>query len=64
MIAGFIKEGCESKHFRVSDPDVTALYLICGLMGTLLRTNASNIDKTNEELRRLVINTLVADAKV
>jgi AcrR family transcriptional regulator len=63
MMSGFIREGNESRYFRVSDPDLTALYLVCGLMGALLRTSESNSDKTNEEIKRLVINTLAVDEK-
>ncbi|MCL1964863.1 MAG: TetR/AcrR family transcriptional regulator [Firmicutes bacterium] len=57
-IAAFVQEGWESGHFRVSDPGITALYLLCGLMGVLLRADASNSDKAHEEIGRLVFYTL------
>lgn len=57
-MAEFIKEGWESGCFAIIDPGTTAFYLICGLMGTLLRANASNSNKANEEIKRLVFSTL------
>ena len=60
-IIEFVAEGMESGDFRIVEPGITALYLVCGLMGILLRVELSNNVKLDEEIRRLVYATLSVD---
>ena len=61
-ITGFVAEGMESGDFRIIEPRITALYLVCGLMGVLLRVDPINNEKLDEEIRRLAYSTLSIDA--
>ncbi|TCL55028.1 TetR family transcriptional regulator [Kineothrix alysoides] len=57
-ITGFVKEGCEAGFFKVADPELTALFVVCGLTGILQRINFIENGDANEEIRRLVFSIL------
>ncbi len=57
-VTGFVKEGCEAGFFKVADPELTALFVVCGLAGILQRINLIKNGDANEEIRRLVFSIL------
>ena len=54
----FVKEGCETGCFHTASPDLTALFVVCGLVGILQRIHFVDSCRADEEIRRIVLTAL------
>lgn len=58
IITDFLEEGNQNGSFNISVPDVTALFLVCGMIGILQRAQFADSNCVYSEARRLVFTIL------
>ncbi len=54
----FVAEGCDAGSFRSANPSLTALFIVCGLVGILQRINYVEKANAQAEIRRMVLSAL------
>ena len=54
----YVKEGCDAGYFHTTQADLTALFIVCGLVGVLQRIHFVGNHQVDDEIQRIVFAAL------